>query len=116
MTNLENINRLKEIFDTSELMQKYLEELPYGYILLINQPLLFYKNMIYINELHPSFNKEIIPVLLVDNDEDMICLHDNKYYLFHTYHEYHFPYEVYSSAQEVWDKVIKRELESFFNL
>ena len=37
MTNLENINSLKEIFDSNELMQKYLEEMPYGYILLINE-------------------------------------------------------------------------------
>ena len=83
---------------------------------LLDYPYTFFIKIKYLNSEYPSYKNNLLPILH-KGDDDYICLYNNKYYLIHAGTEPGWEANknrIFSTPQEVWEKVIKPDIEEYY--
>lgn len=117
MTNIEIILSFHTLLKSKKIMQEYWKEKPYALNFLINQEVSFLHTLSLVNKQNPSFENKLIPLMKVYNGDDLVCLFEEKFYLFKIYDKgYNDLVLQFSTPQEVWEKVIKPDIEDYYGI
>ena len=116
MNTKDSFERFFDFIESQELIKRFREEgmISYYDLRTVEDYDRYFFNKI--NALYPEFNNQLIPVMTVRFGDSVICMYQDKFYLIQIFDVVDSRYVEIDSAQEVWDKVIKKELESFFDL
>jgi hypothetical protein len=64
---------------------------------------------------YPSYDGHLYPIYQTEMRDDVICIYNNQFYLIHTHTKPGFEvHGIYETAEEVWEKVIKPDIEEYF--
>ena len=116
MDTKDNFEKFFDFIESQELIKRFRAEgvISYYDLRTVEDYDRYFFNKI--NAFYPEFNNQLIPIMTVEYGYSVICVNKDKFYLIQIFDVVFDGYIEFNSAQEVWDKVIKRELESFFDL
>jgi hypothetical protein len=112
-SNLKLINDLVDLLKSEELFQRIEEEGVQWYILFeFEQGLVTLTKLI--NEKYSEiYSNSLIPIL--QNQEDLICLYKGKYLWIHLASPGWERRGEYDTAEDVWNRKIKKDIEQYYN-
>ena len=116
MTNLENILNLDKLLKSKKIMQKYWQEQPFGYNILINDNFSFPVAIKLINDRQPRFQNQLIPVMKISDGDDIICLYQSNFYIFQLYDVVSSSFVIFSTPEQVWQELIKPDIEEYYGI
>lgn len=116
-TNYNLIESLHRVLYSKNTYLDYLEENG-GWYFMLNYPNHFLKYSYQLNQLFElKYKFELLPILNSSQNDDVLCLYENKYYLIHNYCELGYELkQIFSTPEEVWQKAIKPDIENYYDI